>query len=174
MRISLSVLLTASLALGACGVVRNSAINPANWFGRAAPDTVQTVDIRSANPLIPTTRRGLFGSRNADAEYIGRPFDEIVELTIEQVPGGAIIRATGRADRQGTYAVQLTPANEDETPIDGVLTYRLEGIAPTAPTAVGTPATREVTAARQVTSQVLRGVSSIRVEGQRNALVSRR
>ena len=41
-------------------------------------------------------------------------------------------------------------------------------------TAIGGPATREVTAARKVTDQQLRGVSAIRVEGVRNARVARR
>lgn len=172
MRISLSVLLVASLGLGACGVVRDSALNPTNWFGRSASVPIEATE--STNALIPTDGGGLFAKRRAaTALYIGTPFDEIVDLTVERIPGGAIIRATGRAARQGSYAVQLTPENADEAPVNGVLTYRLEGIAPTN-TAAGTPPTREVTAARKLTSQELRGVRSIRVEGQRNARVARR
>jgi len=175
MRISISVLLAASLTLGACGVVRQSALNPVNWFGRSTSVAVApTEDAKPVNPLIPT-KSGLFArSRARNAIYIGEPFDQITDLTVERISGGAIIRATGLADRQGIYSVQLTPANEDETPVDGVLTYRLEGIEPLANTAVGGPATREVTAARKVTSQMLRGVRSIRVEGVRNARVTRR
>ena len=70
--------------------------------------------------------------------------------------------------------MQLTPENEAEEPVDGVLTYRLEGIRPGRNTAVGTVPTREVIAARRLTEQQLRGVRSIRVEGAQNALVSRR
>ncbi|MGB5862867.1 MAG: hypothetical protein WBG95_01055 [Sulfitobacter sp.] len=172
MRLSLSVLLVSSLALGACGVIRDSSLNPTNWFGRSTSEAV--ADAGPANPLIPT-RTGLFGNRGeASVQYIGEPFDQIVALTIERVAGGAIIRAEGRADRQGIYAVQLTPATQDETPVDGVLTYRLEGILPNARTRVGNEPTREVSAARRLTDQELRGVRSIRVEGQRNALVSQR
>lgn len=173
MRISLSVLLIASLTLGACGVVRNSALNPVNWFGRSTSVAVAPTDSAPVNPLIPQSS-GLFGDRNAPKIYIGEPFDEITDLTIERVAGGAIVRATGLADRQGVYSVQLTPANDDETPVNGVLTYRLEGIEPVKNTAVGGPATREVTAARKVTDQQLRGVSTIRVEGVRNAQIARR
>ncbi|MEP1942835.1 MAG: hypothetical protein ABJJ03_06980, partial [Sulfitobacter sp.] len=75
---------------------------------------------------------------------------------------------------QGIYSVQLTPIVEDETPIKGVLTYRLEGIRPDQNTAVGSAPTREVTAARELTHQELRGVRTIRVEGVRNARVARR
>lgn len=173
MRISLSVLLIASLTLGACGVVRNSALNPVNWFGRSTSVAVAPTESAPVNPLIPQSS-GLFGDRNAPKIYIGEPFEEITDLTIERVAGGAIVRATGLADRQGVYSVQLTPANDDEAPVNGVLTYRLEGIEPVKNTAVGAPATREVTAARKVTDQQLRGVSTIRVEGVRNAQIARR
>jgi hypothetical protein len=98
----------------------------------------------------------------------------VTDLTVERIPGGAIIRATGLAARQGIYAVQLTPENEAELPVDGVLTYRLEGIRPSKPTPIGSKPTREVTAARKLTDQQLAGVQRIRVEGQLNAQVARR
>jgi hypothetical protein len=174
MRISHSVLLVVSLSLGACGFVRDSALNPVNWFGRGTSVAMPSADGKAVNPLIPQSS-GLFGNRNkGPAAYVGQPFDEITNLTIERVAGGAIVRATGLAARQGIYAVQLTPATPDETAVDGVLTYRLEGVEPDKNTAVGSPATREVTAARKVTDQNLIGVRSIRVEGLRNAQVARR
>ncbi|UWR27947.1 hypothetical protein K3757_08430 [Sulfitobacter sp. S223] len=174
MRISISVLLVASLSVGACGFVRDSAINPANWFGRSASETIAVADDKPVNPLIPQ-RSGLFASRGDKAEtYAGKPFDEITDLTVERIPGGAIIRASGLAARQGIYAVRLTPENAEELPIDGVLTYRLEGIEPDRATAIGTPPTRVVTAARKITNQDLAGVRTIRVEGLRNAQVARR
>ncbi|MEQ6248164.1 hypothetical protein ABMC89_04670 [Sulfitobacter sp. HNIBRBA3233] len=173
MRSILPAFLVASLTLGACGVVRDSALNPGNWFGRSTPAPV-SAETEPVNPLIPT-RSGLFGSRPDNKEiYLGEPFYEIVDLTIERVAGGAIIRATGRAERQGIFAVQLTPVTEDETPVDGTLSYRLEGVERTQPTPVGAPATREVTAARRITDQQLAGVRAIRVEGAQNARVARR
>ena len=174
MRIPLSVLLVASLTLGACGAVRDSAFNPANWFGRSTSEAVTDSEGKPVNPLIPSSN-GLFaGLRAEEADYAGKPFDQITDLAVERVPGGAIIRATGLADRQGIYSVRLTPLTEDESPVNGVLTYRLEGVRPDANTPVGAPATREVTAARKVTDQILVGVRTIRVEGVRNARVARR
>ncbi|KZZ28606.1 hypothetical protein A3753_28675, partial [Sulfitobacter sp. HI0082] len=118
---------------------------------------------------------GLFARRAVEVDtYEGRPFEQITDLTIEPVPGGAILRATGLAARQGIYAVQLTPATIDETPVDGVLSYRLEGVRPDKPTPQGSRPTREVIAGRRLTDQMLAGVREIRVEGQMNALVSRR
>jgi hypothetical protein len=174
MRKTLSVILISTLTLTACGTVRESRINPFNWFGQARSEPIGKQ--QNTNPLIPErTGIGLFaGLRERDAIYVGIPFEQVTNLSIERVPGGAIIRATGLAARQGYYAVQLTPANEDELPVDGVLTYRLEGVRPDSNTAVGTVPTREVIAARRLTDQEMAGVRSIRVEGQLNALVSHR
>lgn len=172
MRKTLPLLLAAALALTACGTIRDSRINPFNWFGQSRSEPI--AQTANTNPLIPR-RAGLFArARAEEAVYLGRPFEQVTDLTIEQVPGGAIIRATGLAARQGIYSVQLTPENEEEEAVDGVLTYRLEGIRPTRPTPVGTRPTREVIAARRVTDQQLRGVRQIRVEGQLNAQVARR
>ena len=172
MRKTLPIILAATLVVGACATVRESRLNPFNWFGqsRSAPVT-QT---ENTNPLIPKGG-GLFSNKRAeDVVYEGRPFEQVTNLTIERIPGGAIIRATGLAARQGIYAVQLTPENEEELAVDGVLTYRLEGVRPNSTTAIGTKPTREVIAARRVTDQHLAGVRLIRVEGQLNAQVSRR
>ncbi|MDF1728705.1 MAG: hypothetical protein P1U53_13245 [Sulfitobacter sp.] len=172
MRKTLPLLLVATLTLSACGAVRDSRINPFNWFGQSRSEPVQRVE--NTNPLIP--RGSSLFSRPAatDVVYPGRPFQQVTSLVIERKPGGAIIRATGLAERQGIYEVQLTPANELEEPVDGVLVYRLEGISPRRATAVGAKPTREVTAARSVTDQMLAGVRAIRVEGELNAQVVRR
>lgn len=173
MRKTITILAVTTVTLSACGAVRNSAVNPANWFGPSRSASVTAQEART-NPLIPT-RSGLFARARATEEvYIGRPFDQVTNLAVEPIPGGAIVRATGLAERQGIYAVQLTPQNDAEEPVNGVLTYRLEGIRPTENTAVGTTPTREVTAARKLTDQQLRGVSEIRVEGERNAQVTAR
>lgn len=173
MRKTFSVLLVSTLVLTGCASVRDSRVNPFNWFGTARSQPINQSEA-SANPLIPKSS-GLFASARAKATvYNGIPFDQVTDLTIEKVQGGALIRATGLAARQGIYSVRLTPANPDELPVEGVLTYRLEGIEPARNTAVGTVPTREVIAARKVTDQMLIGVRTIRVEGQRNALTSRR
>lgn len=172
MRRSISLLLAATLVVSACASVRDSRVNPFNWFGQSRSEPIAREV--NTNPLIPKGG-GLFSnSRAEDDIYVGRPFEQVTDLRIERVPGGAIIRATGLAARQGIYAVQLTPENEAEEPVDGVLTYRLEGIRPSRNTAVGTVPTREVIAARRLSNQQLVGVSRIRVEGQQNAQVVRR
>lgn len=172
MRKTLPLLLAATLVLTACAGIRDSRVNPFNWFGQSRSERIEPA--ANTNPLIPRGG-GLFArARAQDNVYLGRPFEQVTDLTIERVPGGAIIRATGLAARQGIYAVQLTPENEEEEAVNGTLTYRLEGIRPSRPTPVGTVPTREVIAARRVTDQQLQGVRRIRVEGQLNAQVARR
>ena len=171
MRKTIPLLLVATLVLSACATIRDSRVNPFNWFGQSRSERIAQPE--NTNPLIPRGG-GLFSRRVKEDVYYGRPFEQVTDLTVERVPGGAIVRATGLAARQGYYEVQLTPANALEEPVDGVLTYRLEAVRPTKPTPVGTPPTREVIAARRVTDQQLRGVRQIRVEGQLNAQVARR
>ena len=172
MRKTLPLLLATTLALGGCAAVRDSRVNPFNWFGQSRSEPVATA--QSTNPLIPRGNSLFSLRRPAETVYEGLPFEQVTDLTIERVPGGAIIRATGLAARQGIYNVRLTPENEEELPVDGTLTYRLEGVRPAQPTPVGAIPTREVIAARRVTDQQLAGVSRIRVEGQLNAQVARR
>ncbi|MEX3315318.1 hypothetical protein [Sulfitobacter sp. PS-8MA] len=171
MRKTFMALSASTLLLSACGF-SDSRANPMNWFG---PSRTVAMDAETrSNPLIPQ-RRGLFAQRRAEVStYAGRPIEQITDLTVEPVPGGAIVRATGLAARQGIYSVQLTPANSDELPVNGVLTYRLEGVRPDRATRQGSQPTREVIAGRRLTDQDLRGVREIQVEGQTNALVSRR
>ena len=171
MRKTLTIVLLSGLTLGACGL-SDSRINPLNWFGRS--QSVPVAPQASTNPLIPQGG-GLFsGFRRQEAVYAGQPFAQITDLTVEPVPGGAIIRATGLAERQGVYDVRLIPVTEGEVAQNGVLAYRLEGVRPRRNTPVGTVPTRQVIAARKVTDQTLRGVREIRVEGRLNAQVARR
>ena len=161
MRRSLTVLLVLTLTLGACA----TRFNPMNWFGRGQP-----VKVENTNPLIPAGRA--FGRK--PKTYNGRLVGTVEELVIERIAGGAIIRATTVAPQHGSYDVQLTPDNDDELPVDGVLTYRFEAIQPRAFIAPGTAYSRQITAARHVTNQQLDGVRSIKVVGASNARVARR
>lgn len=118
------------LILSACG----TALNPANWFGRGQSEPVATVPQEEVNPLIPDRDRAsfnLFGF-NDEEEYMGSPIEVVSDLVIERVPGGAMIRASGISSFQGAFDVRLTPENEDEVPVEGVLSYRLEVVRPDA------------------------------------------
>lgn len=173
MRTTLTALLISTLVLSGCSTVRESRANPFNWFGGSSPTPVTTSTVNT-NPLIPD-QEGIFArNRSGKDAYLGAPVETIADLTIERVPGGAIIRATGIAAEQGVFDVQLTPENEDELPVDGVLSYRLEAIRSPSGRVQGTDMSREVIAARKITDQTLQDVRTIRVSGVLNAQTSRR
>lgn len=161
MRLLTTSVLIATLGLGACG--------------NRSQSTVQSASAE-ANPLIPVQDRGnifsVFGRR--DVEYTGIPVDQVTELVIERVPGGAIVRASGVSSYDGPFSVQLTPANEDGEPVDGVLTYRLEAERPADVGRTTATQVRTVSAAIRLTDRELAGVRTIRVEGERNAQASAR
>lgn len=167
MRATVPVLVITGLFLAGC----NSRANPVNWFDSDHPDESVLAPIESTNPLIPEST-GIFDSRKKEDVFLGTPIDAIADLTLERVPGGILIRATGRSATQGAYNARLTPANEDEIPEEGVLSYRLE--AQYTQITGGSAETREVTVARKLTDQELEGTRTIRVEGVQNALERRR
>ncbi|WP_137700322.1 hypothetical protein [Marimonas lutisalis] len=167
MRKSFTLLLVATLTLTACGSIRDSRLNPFNWFGGSRAEAVPEGE---ANPLIPKRGGGLFARRPA-APYAGIPVDTIETLAIERVTGGAIVRVTGVSARQGAYEVRLVEDEDDGD--EATLTYTLRALYP-ARSRVGAKTSREVTAARHLTTEDLEGIRNIRVRGVRNARVSSR
>lgn len=176
MRLLTTSLLVATLTVTACGTIRDSRVNPFNWFGTSQSEPVQRAPEAVANPLIPERApRGLFRrARDAAEAYTGTPVDQVSGLVIEQVPGGAIIRATGISSFDSPFGVQLTPTTEDADPVDGVLTYRLEAERPRNADQRTSTQVRTVTAAVRLSDIELAGVRTIRVEGVRNAQTTSR
>jgi len=169
---TVSTLLIATLLLTGCG---NSRLNPFNWFGRAQSEPVDAAEAEEINPLIPAQTGILSSSRRArNADPDTDPIATVQALRVERVPGGAILRATAVDSRQGAYGVKLVPENDDELPIDGVLTYSLERQLPQEQRPVGPEQTREVIVARAVTDQQLAGVRTIRVVAEQNVMTVRR
>ena len=170
------LLLAAVVGLTACGTVRDSRINPFNWFGGSREEPVQEQqEAKEVNPLIPEQSGGLFNrKRDLGDTYTGVPVSVVRDLVIERVPGGAIIRVTGVSQFQNVYDVRLTPVDEDEEPVDGVLEYRLEARIPEKPISGGDERLRTIIVARTLTENELEAVRQIRVIGEENARVSAR
>ena len=70
----LIVALTLLSFLSACGAVRDSRLNPFNWFGRDREERVQAVEIQG-----PVETRPLVA--------------QVISLKVDRMPGGAIIYA---------------------------------------------------------------------------------
>lgn len=157
MRTPVSGLLILALVLTGCGRIRDSRINPFNWFGRSEPVAVAT-----AEPAVP-----------------GRPGDprvlvaEVTDMEVARQPGGAIVRATGLPPTQGWWDAALVAENGG-LPVDGVLTFRFVVDQPHGATRVSTPQSRAVTAAAWLSDVKLANISQIVVLGAQNSRASRR
>ncbi len=158
MRLPVSGLLILALVLAGCGRIRDSRINPFNWFGRSEPVAVAA----SAEPAVP-----------------GRPGDprilvaEVTEMEVARQPGGAIVRATGLPPTQGWWDAALVAENGG-LPVDGVLTFRFVIDQPREARRVSTPQSRAVTAAAWLSDVKLANISQIVVLGAQNSRASRR
>jgi hypothetical protein len=152
MRLPLTVLCLVVLA--GCGGFRDSRLNPFNWFGRS--------EAAQLEPLIP-----------AEAPDDRALAADVIDMQIEQLPGGAILRATGRAPTQGYWQAELVlREGPEEDPFAQVYDFRI--FPPVTPAAVSTPQSREVTVALYLSDIDLANVQSITVQGAANARAIRR
>lgn len=169
MRKLLSALMVSTLVLSGCGTVRDSRLNPFNWFGGAR---VEPVASTAANPLIPA-RVGIMSSSRRPVEAIGPLAAQVSDLTVERIPGGALIRATALSDTVGAFSVKLVPLN-DGAPVDGVLSYELRAFTAPAGRNPMPVSARGHVAATSLTDRQLEGVRTIRVQAERNAATTTR
>ncbi len=144
------------LALGGCASIRDSRVNPFNWFGQSSEVATLTPDGGWTTQL---DNRALAA--------------EISDMAVERYPGGAIIRAAGIMPTQGWWDAELVAQNEGR-PLDGVLTYEFRVAAPRTQTRVSTPQSRTVSAGLRITDRRLDGVRTIVVRGAQNARSVRR
>ena len=165
MRRTIPLLLIAALVLSSCGRIRDSRINPFNWFGRA--ESRQVTGEGEVNPLIPR-RSALAPGTKADTRV---PVQQITELSVDRHPNGAIIRATAVTQYQGAYQLGLKKVEGEEVPA-GTLRFIFVAYQPAR--VVGPVTTRTVVAATQVSSADLAGVRRVEVVGAANVLTSRR
>ncbi len=150
-RIILALMVVVTAA--GCSRVTESRLNPFNWFGRSQSSESVT------NAPNPNDSRPLIS--------------QIVSLRVEQVPGGAIVHATGLPARQGFFDGVLVPVGLVQGQA-GILNFEFRVSPPLSQTRVSTQQSREVIVGRFVSEQMLVGVSQIRVSGSGNALMVRR
>lgn len=143
--------MAAVLVLAGCATIRDSRLNPFNWFGQsqAAERVAMPQEKPDARALAP----------------------EIVSMTIEPYPGGAIVKATARTPDQGWWSAELVARPVDDR---GVLVYDFRVFPPVTETPVGPAQSREVTAAASISDIRLQSVREIVVQGATNARASRR
>lgn len=173
MRTFLAILVISSMVLSGCSRLRDSRLNPGNWFGKSTSRPVATAPAGQAaevNPLIPV--RTTVRLRDRREVYQGTPVDQITNVAVERTTAGAIVRVTAVSLQQGAYDVRLT-SETDGDPVDGVLTLRMMAVQPTDEPQ-GSPRQRTIHAARFVSNNDLASTRTIRVVGARNEHTTRR
>lgn len=146
----LMALLVVVLGLTGCA----SRLNPMNWFGRDREERVQISETVAA----PVDDRQLV--------------TEVISLSVDPLPGGAIVRAMGLPPRQGYWEADLVEVGRG----DGEIVFEFRVYRPVdANTRVGTQRSREILAGTSLTTQDLAGIRQIVVIAQQNRRsVSRR
>lgn len=151
----IATVLIASLLAG-CGTIRDSRVNPFNWFGGSQEEVGLTpediVDRIDNRPLI----------------------DQVTSLRIERVQGGAIVHAVGLPPTQGAWEADLVAENRGLPDENGALVLQFKAFPAPGRTRQSTPASREVVAGTFLSDQTLAAVRQITVRGARNARTTRR
>ena len=157
MRTPLLAVLSVALLVGACGSVRDSRLNPFNWFGRSEEQQVATGAAAAVEPGDP------------------RPLvEQVLEMRVEPIPAGAIVHAVGLPPRQGYWKADLVAENDGKPDDQGVLLLSFRAYQPLEATPQGTQPSREITAGLFLSNQDLATVRTIIVRGAQNQRTSRR
>ena len=151
MKRTLLVALCAVVLVTGCARVAGSRLNPFNWFGGAQQEK------RFALPAEAVDDRALA--------------PQVIDLKVERYSGGAIVKAVAQTPDQGWWDAELVARPLDA---DGVLVYDLRMFPPVTETPVGPNPSRQITVAAAISGVMLERVSKIVVQGETNALSSRR
>ncbi|WP_339106999.1 hypothetical protein [Thioclava sp. GXIMD4216] len=147
------------LALSACGSIRESRMNPWNWFGSSTEKT-------STPSLAP---KGGYAAALADNRSV---IAQITSLEIRKTSAGAIVEVTGLPPTQGWWDVALIAEN-DGRPVNGEIHYTMVGYPPSAESAeahrAGTVGSRQITAAAYIDNFKLADVRRVTVTGASNS-----
>ena len=147
----LPLLILCLFTLTACATVSQSRLNPFNWFKRSQDEPGQLVVAKSADP---------------------RPLvQQVLDMTVEPYPGGAIVRATGLPPTQGWHKADLVALPIDE---DGVLVLEFRVTPPPELTAVVNQQSREIVVGYAIPDIRLEKISKIVVQGETNSRSSAR
>lgn len=144
-------LIALSLVLAGCSGVRQSRMNPLNWFGTSTEES-------QLGPL----------SLEADNRAL---VPNVTAMTIERTSSGALVRAEAQMPGQGWWDAALIAENNGR-PVDGVLTYRFVAAAPRGVVAGGRPQTLVV--ATPVSEYLLEETATVVVRGATNSRSARR
>lgn len=147
-------ILVLALGLGGCASVRNSALNPFNWFGGGGRDSAEaqaTAPVTDPRPLV----------------------ERVLRLGLDPRPGGVIVSAVGLAPTQGYWNAELVPTPSQVVldpilgrrivPTGGEIVFEFRAAPPPAPARVGAAPSREIAVGLYLRRKSLEGVRRITV-----------
>jgi hypothetical protein len=145
------VVLGLAVAVAGCAGVRQSKLNPFNWFKKSQPRETIVLPGEKSDP---------------------RPLvDTVLSMNVEPIPGGAVVRARGVTPTQGWWDAELVPQDLDDK---GVLVYEFRLFPPPGRADVNTQRSREIDVAIYISDVKLESVREIVVQGATNARSARR
>lgn len=149
MKKSLLTLLVVALTVTGCSTIRDSRINPRNWFGSS----------RAERPALGPV------SDTVDNRAL---VAQITALSIEPTSSGGLLRAEGVTATAGWWDGELVAGNFAR-PEAGVLTLRFVAAAPREPVADTGIQSRTLIAVYALTQAQLDSVASIVVTAEGNS-----
>lgn len=153
MRAGLVAVAAAAMMVAGCATVRDSRVNPLNWFGSSQ-------------------ERAIVEAVEKTGRTDGRVrVQELTELHIERATGGVIVRAKGVPLTQGRYHAELSQIPGGD---EGELAFEFLIKEPEAEQRASTPISREITVATFVNNYRLETARTITVRAASNARSSNR
>lgn len=143
------------ILLGACGASERRWYNPLSWFGGS--QEVAATDLAAQAVGTAADPRPLVA--------------QVLSLSVDAFPGGAIVRATGLPPTQGFWAGELIRIDGEDP---SVVTFRFVAVPPPEPSRVSTQQSREIVVGTSLSRIELEGVREIVVQGATNARATRR
>ena len=149
-----------------CATIKESRINPLNWFGKSEPVTV--LNDGTAVTVLPS-----LAPRKGYPNFVDtRPLAPVIsDVTVVRSASGAIITATATLPTLGYFDAELVRVATDRADV-AAYEFRLRPPTSNAPT--GTAAQRQITAAKSLSNEEIAGIRTIVVEGAAGARQIRR
>lgn len=147
MKRTLLITLCAALAVSGCARLRDSKVNPTNWFD---------ITYREKRFELP--------KESVDQRVLA---PQVLDMVLEDYTGGLIVRAKARLPSQGWWDGELVPRPIDE---DGVLVFDFRIFPPVTETPVGPDQSREITVAASISSIKAATIRKVVVQAEGNSL----
>ncbi|WP_323037901.1 hypothetical protein [Pararhodobacter sp.] len=154
MRTSVVVMLVAALTVTGCSTIRESRMNPRNWFGASQEERPSLGPVRDR-----VDNRALV--------------TQVTAMTIEPTSSGALVRAEAMMPSAGWWDGELVPQNFGR-PEAGVLTLHFVAAAPREAVPDTGAQSRTLIAVYPMSQAQLDTVSSVVVTGETNSRSVRR